>query len=94
MKDNSAILELYNKTQDEHETSPEYKKLQREFIKLKDELDNDLDPHQKKLLDKLMELKNEMYNIECKEFYTEAYILATRIMTEVYYNEEINKECQ
>lgn len=93
MKD-SAILELYNKTQDEHETSPEYKKLQREFIRLKDELDNDLDPHQKKLLDKLIELKNEMASIECQEFYTEAYILATRIMTEVYYNEEINKECQ
>ena len=93
MKD-SAILELYNQAQAQHETSPEYKKLQREFIRLKDELENDLDPEQKKLLDRLMELKSEMSSIECQEFYTEAYILATRIMTEVYYNEEIKKECQ
>ena len=92
MKD-SAILELYNMAQDQHETSPTYKKLQHQFISLKDELDNDLTPEQKNLLDKLMELKNEMASIECQEFYTEAYILATRISTEVFYHDEI-KECQ
>lgn len=89
-----AILELYNNAQDQHETSPAYKKLQREFIRLKDELDNDLDPRQRSLLDRLMELKNEMASIECQEYYTEAYVLATRIMSEVYYHEEIKKECQ
>lgn len=93
MKD-SAILELYNNAQDKLETSTTYKKLQHQFILLKDELDNDLTPEQKNLLDKLMELKNEMASIECQEFYTDAYITATKIMTEVFYHEEINKECQ
>ncbi len=88
MEQESAILEIYKSIQQNKGTSSEYDKLRKEAIELRNEFENDLNKEQKEQLDTLLEHRTLMEEVECREFFIEAFIIATKIMTEVFYNKD------
>lgn len=92
MEQESAILEIYKSIQRDKETSPEYNRLRRKAIEFRDEFENDLDPEQRKALNELIEQRTVMEEVECREYFIEGFVVATKIMTEVFYKDEINKQ--
>lgn len=93
MKEDSAILELYEMVEErEAHTSLEYKKIQRELIKLREKFNQNLTEEQKEELNVLMTLKNDMASVECKEFFFKGYSRATKTMAEVFYNDKMEEE--
>lgn len=84
MEKESAILEIYKHVQAEKETSEEYEIQRRKSIKLRDELENDLDPYQKEMLNNLIEQRTLAEEVEVREYFFEGFKIATRLMTEVF----------
>ena len=88
MEQDSALLKLYDKKQQDRETSTEYNKLRRKSIEYRDIIEKYLTEEQQQELDILMTLKNDMAYQESKEYFIIGFTLATKLMTEVFYNKE------
>ena len=88
MEQDSALLKLYDKIEQDRETSTEYNKLRRKSIEYRDIIEKYLTEEQQQELDILMTLKNDMAYQESKEYFIIGFTLATKLMTEVFYNKE------
>lgn len=88
MEKESAILELYQVIRQDKLNSNEYTRILRKFNTHREELDKKLDKQCSEELENVLQLMQEMDTQETKEYFIEAFSLATRLMTEVYYKED------
>lgn len=88
MEQPSALLELYERIEQDKSTNAEYNRIRRKSIELRDIINKRLEQDQREQLDQLMTYKNDMANEECKDYFIEGFSLATRLMIEVFYKED------
>ena len=88
MEQQNALIELFERIEQDKETNHEYKRLQRKSIELREIIDKRLQEDQKEELNTLMTLKNDMTSEECKDYFIEGFSLATRLMIAVFYHKE------
>lgn len=86
----SAILELYEKFEQERKNSPEFSKLLRTFSQNRQEFEKTLDTKQRNNLQKLIEIMYDLRTQEGKEFFRDGFSMATRLITEALHKEDIN----
>ncbi len=90
MERESAILELYEKFEQEKKNSPKFSQLLRKLAQQRQVFEEKLNNEQAKELQKLIETMYDLRTQEGKEFFVDGFSMATRLMTEVYYNEDTN----
>lgn len=88
MEQESIILELYDKIEQEKVNSNEYDLIQKEFNELRENFDNKIIEEQQKELKTLFYLMNEMTEIKTKEYFIEGFSKGIKLMTEVFYKED------
>ena len=88
MEQSSALLDLYERIEQDKPTNAEYNRIRRKSIELRDIIDKRLEQDQREQLDQLMTYKNDMANEECKDYFIEGFSLAIRLITEAFYKEE------
>lgn len=67
MEQPSALLELYERIEQDKPTNAEYNRIRRKSIELRDIIDKRLEQDQREQLDQLMTYKNDMANEEYKD---------------------------
>ena len=90
MDKESEILEIYKRVQEGKGVSAEYEKERRKSLRLREELENDLEPYQREMLNNLIEQRTIAEEVEMKEYFIEAFKIATRLMTEVFAKDDNN----
>lgn len=88
MKEESYIEALYDKVQQETTTTPEYKRLLRQCIETRENLEKQLNKNQREQLQKLIDIMNNMCSEETLKLFKDGFKIATKIMTEVYSEED------
>ena len=88
MEQQDALIELFEKIEQDKGTNREYKRLHRKSIELREIIDKRLQDDQKEELNTLMTLKNDMASEECKNYFIEGFSLATRLMIALFYHKE------
>lgn len=83
----SAILELYQKVQQDKLNSPEYTKVLRKFNNCREEFDKKLSEEHRQQLTSILQIRSDIEGVGTKDYFIEGFKLATRLMTEVYYKE-------
>ena len=86
MEKENAILELYKYVQMNKTSSKEYSMKLRKFIQAKEDFDKQLIYEQKQQLEYLLELCGDMHWQEFQEYFIAGYTLATKLMAEVFIN--------
>lgn len=84
----SVILMLYEKVEQEMSSSNEYEEQISKFNILRDQFNKEITPEQQAELTILLQVKTDMESTTAKDFFIEGFKLATRLMTEVFYKED------
>jgi len=63
------------------------RKILDEFCDIREEFDKGIVEEQKNQLEKLLDLQVDMNEVNNKEFFVRGFTLATKLITEAYYNE-------
>ena len=88
MEQDSVIMELYEKVEQEKNNSSEYTLILQEFNELREKFDSTINEEQQKKLQTLFYLNNEMSVIEFKEYFKEGFSKGVKLMTEVLCKEK------
>ena len=92
MEQESVIMELYEKVEQEKDNSSEYTLILKEFNELREQFDSNINEEQQKELQTLLYLYGEMCTIECKEYFKEGFSKGVKLMTEVLCKEKEDKK--
>lgn len=92
MEQESVILELYNKVEQEKNNSSEYALILQEFNELRRQFDSQISEEQQKELRTLLFLMKELSTIENKEYFAKGFSKGVKLMTEVFHKEQPKAE--
>ena len=84
----SVILALYEKTEQEMSCSKEYKEQISKFNILRDQFNKEITSEQQTELNILLQIKTDMESTTARDFFVEGFKVATRLMTEVFHKED------
>lgn len=84
----SVILALYEKTEQEMSSSKEYKEQISKFNILRDQFNKGITPSQQEELTTLLQIKTDMESTTARDFFVEGFRVATRLMAEALYKED------
>ena len=84
----SVILALYEKVEQEMSSSKEYKEQISKFNILRDQFNKEITPEQQSELTTLLQIKTDMESTTARDFFIEGFKIATRLMTEALYKED------
>ena len=88
MDQESIIMELYDKVEQEKDNSNEYTLILKKFNVLREKFDCNITEEQQKELQTLFYLMDKMSIIEFKEYFNFGFTKGIKIMTEVFCNEK------
>ena len=88
MEQESVIMELYEKVEQEKDNSSEYSLILEEFNVVREKFDNNISEELQKELQTLLYLYGEMSTIEFKEYFREGFSKGVKLMTEVFCKEK------
>ena len=92
MEQESVIMELYDKVEQEKDNSSEYTLILQEFNELRQKFDSNINEEQRKELQTLLYLYGEMSTIEFKEYFKIGVTKGVKLMTEVFCKEKTDTE--
>lgn len=84
----SIILALYEKTEQEMSSSKEYKEQISKFNILRDQFNKEITSEQQAELNILLQIKTDMEITTARDFFVEGFKVATKLMAEVLYKKE------
>ena len=88
MEQESVIMELYDKVEQEKDNSNEYNLILEEFNVLREKFDSNISEEQQKELKTLFYLLDQMSIIEFKEYFRAGISKGIKIMAEVFCKEK------
>ncbi len=84
----SVILALYEKVEQEMSSSKAYKEQISKFNILRDQFNREITSEQQEELTTLLQIKTDMESSTARDFFIEGFKIATRLMAEALYNNE------
>lgn len=84
----SVILALYEKTEQEMSSSTEYKEQISKFNIIRDQFDKEITSEQQAELNILLQIKTDIESTTARDFFVEGFKVATRLMVEALYGKE------
>lgn len=87
-EDESVILSLYEKTEQEMSSSKEYKEQISKFNILRDQFNKEITSEQQAELNILLQIKTDMESTTARDFFVEGFKVAIKLMTEVFHKED------
>lgn len=92
MEQDSVVIALYEKTEQEKKNSSEYTLILQEFNELRQKFDSNINEEQQKELQTLLYLYGEMDTIESQEYFKEGFSKGVKLMMEILCNEKKETE--
>ena len=89
MDSENGILELYEQVEMNKGTTNQYNKLLREYIVKKDKFVEKLTDEQQEELEDVLQANGELDIQEMKEYFVEGFKIATKLLTDTFYKENI-----
>lgn len=89
MESENGILELYEQVEMNKGTTNQYNKLLREYIVKKDNFVEKLTDEQQEELEDVLQANGELDIQEMKEYFVEGFKIATKLLTDTFYKENI-----
>ena len=89
MESENGILELYEQVEMNKGTTNQYNKLLREYIVKKDKFVEKLTDEQQEELEDVLQANGELDIQEMKEYFVEGFKIATKLLTDTFYKENI-----
>lgn len=87
MEQESAILGLFDKVEQDKSNSQKMNSLLRKFGERREKFEELLTEQQKEDLQSIIEITYDMRVLENQEYFKEGFSIATRLITEAFYNQ-------
>lgn len=86
MRYKSVLERLYSKVEEEIKPTTKYHILQNDLLNTKDELYRHISEDDKEDVEKVVEILYDMATEENKQFFKEGFMLASKLLAEVFYS--------